>query len=184
MPAHLPVTTLCITVYLMDFKRWIDDLIGDDSLRTASEKIGLAQSTITRQLSRNTLTAPAVIALCRAYGRKPVDGLVETGYLQPWEVEGVGIDAALDKATNQQLLGAVMRRSDPEATYLFGLDEEVINPEMDSDGNVLSFPQSNEQGEDTTPAVHSSTYDPHKSVAYNGPDEDQDRHNKEDGDYH
>lgn len=174
----------------MDFRAWITDLIGGDTLRTASEKIGLAHSTITRQLSRDTLTPQAVIALCRAYDRKPVDGLVETGYLQPWEIEGVGVEAALDKATNKQLLGAVMRRSDPEATYLFGLDQEVINPNMDSDGNVLPFPPESttaadpEQGtdEDTTPPVRTKGYDPLADVAYSGPDEDAQRR-QEDGDF-
>lgn len=142
----------------MNFKQWIEDLIEGDSLRTASEKIGLAQSTITRQLSRNTLTAPAVIALCRAYGRKPVDGLVETGYLQPWEIEGVGIDQAIDQATNKQLLDGIMRRSDPEAQYLFGLDDDVINPEMDEHNNVVELRPDTpddttpEQGESDEPA--------------------------------
>lgn len=174
----------------MDFRAWITDLIGGDTLRTASEKIGLAHSTITRQLSRDTLTPQAVIALCRAYDRKPVDGLVETGYLQPWEIEGVGVEAALDKATNKQLLGAVMRRSDPEATYLFGLDQEVINPNMDSDGNVLPFPPESttaadqEQGtdEDTTPSVRTEGYDPLRHVAYSGEDEDEQRRRQENTD--
>lgn len=133
----------------MDFRTWITDLIGDDTLRAASQKIGLAHSTITRQLSRNTLTAPAVIALCRAYGRKPVDGLVETGYLQPWEIEGVGIDAAIDQATNKQLLDGIMRRSDPESRYLFGLDDDVINPKMDDRNNVVDLRP--DTPDDTTP---------------------------------
>ena len=165
----------------MDFRAWITDLIGGDTLRTASEKIGLAHSTITRQLSRDTLTPQAVIALCRAYDRKPVDGLVETGYLQPWEIEGVGVEAALDKATNKQLLGAVMRRSDPEATYLFGLDQEVINPNMDSDGNVLPFPPEStsaagveqHSGSDATPPVRGPEDDvmPEDAVANDRPEE-------------
>lgn len=177
----------------MDFKQWIDDLIEGDSLRTASQKIGLAQSTITRQLSRNTLTAPAVIALCRAYGRKPVDGLVETGHLQPWEIEGVGIDAAIDQATNKQLLDGIMRRSDPESQYLFGLDEDVINPEMDENNNVIDLRADTpddttpEQGnpEETPPSVHDDDdddgtvrpfdWEPGTYAADSSPDEDAGR---------
>ena len=162
----------------MEHEAWIEELIGADTRRTASSKAGMSESTLSRQISRGTIRPEMVIALCRAYGRKPVDGLVETGYLQPWEVEGVGVDAALDKATNNQLLGAVMRRSDPEATYLFGLDEEVINPEMDNDGNVVGLPtalsQSNEQGHPTDDDVHPDWEDhiPHDAVADTSPDED------------
>ena len=123
----------------MDYTAWIEDLIGTDSLRTASGKIGYSQSTITRQLSRNTLTPQAVIALCRAYDRKPVDGLVETGYLHEWEIEGVGIDSALDQATNDQLVKQIMKRSDPDARYLFGVDE-TINPSPTAE--VLDFPSN------------------------------------------
>ncbi|AHW63731.1 Hypothetical protein CGLY_06430 [Corynebacterium glyciniphilum AJ 3170] len=64
---------------------------------------------------------------------------METGYLQPWEIEGVSIDAAIDQATNKQLLDGIMRRSDPEAQYLFGRTEDVINPEMDDRNNVVDL---------------------------------------------
>lgn len=150
----------------MEHNAWIADLIGEDTRRTASSKAGMAESTLSRQLSRGTLRPEMVIALCRAYGRKPVDGLVETGYLQPWEIEGVGIDQAIDQATNKQLLDGVMRRSNPEARYLFGLDDDVINPERDEHNNVVDIrpgsPHSfdGEQGEpdETTPSVRPLEY--------------------------
>lgn len=133
----------------MEHNAWIADLIGEDTRRTASSKAGMSESTLSRQLSRGTLRPEMVIALCRAYGRKPVDGLVETGYLQPWEIEGVGIDQAIDQATNKQLLDGVMRRSNPEARYLFGLDDDVINPEMDDRNNVVDLRPTTP--DDTTP---------------------------------
>lgn len=150
----------------MEHNAWIADLIGEDTRRTASSKAGMSESTLSRQLSRGTLRPEMVIALCRAYGRKPVDGLVETGYLQPWEIEGVGIDAAIDRATNKQLLDGIMRRSDPEAQYLFGLDEDVINPEMDENNNVVDLrpgtpaDTAREQGEsdEPTPSVRPLEY--------------------------
>ncbi|NWO15758.1 MAG: hypothetical protein HLX46_02690 [Corynebacterium sp.] len=67
-----------------------------------------------------------VIALCRAYGRSPVQGLIETGYINDYEVEGPDVAIALSKATNQQLLDEIMKRSDPQARYLFGGDEDTI----------------------------------------------------------
>lgn len=150
----------------MEHNVWIADLIGEDTRRTASSKAGMSESTLSRQLSRGTLRPEMVIALCRAYGRKPVDGLVETGYLQPWEIEGVGIDTAIDQATNKQLLDGIMRRSDPEAQYLFGRTEDVINPEMDDRNNVVDLRSDSphsfgpEQGEpvETTPSVRPLEY--------------------------
>lgn len=104
----------------MDFNTWLLELIGDDSQRTASAKSGMAESTLSRQLSRGSLRPEMVIALCRGYNRSPVTGLIETGYLREWEAEGVGIPFALHNASNQQILDEILRRSDPEALNLFG----------------------------------------------------------------
>lgn len=104
----------------MDINEWLNELIGSDSQRRASAKIGMAESTLSRQLSRGHLSPEMVIALCRAYDRSPVTGLIETGYLQQWETEGVAIPYALQNASNKQLLDEILRRSDPEALYLFG----------------------------------------------------------------
>lgn len=109
-----------------DFVTWFDRLIGDDTQRVAAQKAGLVESTLSRQLSRGSLRPEMVIALCRGYNRSPVTGLIETGYLQKWETEDVGIPYALEKATNQQLLDEILRRSDPEARELFGADENTI----------------------------------------------------------
>lgn len=118
----------------MDFNAWLLELIGDDTQRSASTKAGMAESTLSRQLSRGALRPEMVIALCRGYGRSPVTGLIETGYLREWEAEDVGIPYALQEATNQQLLDEIMRRSDPEALYLFGDPTgESIDYEMDDD---------------------------------------------------
>ncbi|WP_153246042.1 hypothetical protein [Corynebacterium sp. 805_CJEI] len=80
----------------------------------------MAESTLSRQLSRGSLRPEMVIALCRGYNRSPVTGLIETGYLREWEAEGVGIPFALHNASNQQILDEILRRSDPEALNLFG----------------------------------------------------------------
>ena len=107
-------------------EEWLLELIGTDSMRTAAQKTQYAQTTISRQLSRGNLSPEMVIALCRAYDRSPVQGLIETEYINDYEVEGPDVAIALDKATNQQLLDQIMKRSDPHARYLFGGDEETI----------------------------------------------------------
>lgn len=112
----------------MNFETWLTDLIGEDTRATASKKADYAQSTISRQLSRGYLRPETVIALCRAYDRSPVSGLIETEYINDYELHGPDVEVALHEATNEQLLDEIMRRSDPQARYLFGNegDEETI----------------------------------------------------------
>ena len=147
----------------MNFETWLDDLIQPDSRRTAAGKADYSQSTLSRQLDRGYLRPEMVIALCRAYGRSPVTGLVETGYIEPYETEGVSIPFALEQATNRQILDEIMRRSDPEARHLFGADEDTIG--LADDAEVFEFPNRNvaPRGDDEMPE---------SAVAYSGPDED------------
>ena len=125
----------------MNFESWLTELIGEDTRRTASSKAGMAESTLSRQLSRGHLSPEMVIALCRAYDRSPVQGLVETGYINEYEVQGVDLAIALHDATNEQLLNEIMRRSDPEARYLFGADgdPEVVDIDDAADAAVFDI---------------------------------------------
>ncbi len=105
----------------MDHKEWLDQLVGADSYRTAAAKVGVDQSTLSRQLTRRGVISPEyVIALARAYGRRAGDELVVTGYLAPGDLEGVGIDSALRAATNRQLLEEIERRMESGAGSVFG----------------------------------------------------------------
>ena len=159
-PCHLatpPLTTPIVAVYLprlhlftfrnivsdMNISQWLDNLIGSDARGTAANKAGYAPSTISRQLERGHLRPETVIALCRAYDRSPITGLIETGYIHAHEVDAPEVAAALNRATNQQLLDEVVRRSDPEARYLFGEDEETIG--LADDADVFELPSDNVQ---------------------------------------
>lgn len=127
---------------------WLLELIGTDSMRTAAQKTEYAQTTISRQLTRGRLSPEMVISLCRAYDRSPVQGLVETGYINEFEVDGPGILVALREATNEQLLEEILRRSDPQARHLFGNDgtEDVIG--LRPDFRVVSDPAATNDGGD------------------------------------
>ena len=114
-----------------DHREWALALIDGDSMRSASEKAGYAQTTISRQLEKNSLSPEMVIALCRAYGRSPVDGLVETGYLYPHEITGA-IRTMLHQAKNRDILDEINRRSDPESDRLFARGDNYINPAPDA----------------------------------------------------
>ena len=131
----------------MKTKAWLEELVNPDSLRTAATKADIPVSTLSRQ--QDKLPAEMVIALCRAYDRSPVQGLIETGYINDYEVQGPDVAIALSKATNQQLLDEIMKRSDPQARYLFGGDEDTIglSPQLSAvsdaddmnDGTVREF---------------------------------------------
>ena len=125
----------------MNVNQWLIKLKGEDSMRAASQKSGYAQTTLQRQIDKGVLSPEMVIALCRAYDRSPVQGLVETGYINDYEVEGVDLAIALHDATNEQLLNEIMRRSDPEARYLFGADgyPEVVDIDDASDAAVFDI---------------------------------------------
>ena len=130
-----------------NFTAWLKELAGDDTQKVISQKSGINESTLSRQLSRGTFRPEMVIALCRGYNRSPVTGLIETGYLREWEAEGVGIPFALHNASNQQLLDEIMRRSDPEALYLFGdpAGEAIDYENIDAPVTNLDAHRSNTQ---------------------------------------
>ena len=152
----------------MEHNEWIEQLIDGDSIRAAATKIKTNGSTITRQLQRGGLTPEMVISLCRAYDHPAVEGLVETGYLYPHEVETPGVNLVLPKATNRQLLDEINRRSDPEARQLFTNTNDRDVVDLDESAEVFEFaPKA------ATPAVQPVEYDPLTAVADSSPDEDQ-----------
>lgn len=136
-------------IYFMNFETWLDTLIGDDTRAMAAKKTQYSQSTISRQLSRGYLRPETVIALCRAYGLSPITGLIQTEYIDESELEGVDIPAALNRATNEQILEEILKRSDPEARSFFGKDkdEDVIDLyETSPFEGVTDFPYSDVGG--------------------------------------
>lgn len=110
-----------------------------------------------------------VTAIARAHGVKPADALVETGHLQPDDIDGIGVEEALRRATNRQIFNEIETRSDMEATGMFGKSVGIINPRRVD--NVIPL-QSNSDREEGTPTVEPIIYDPLQDVAYGGEDED------------
>lgn len=175
MVFHLHVwrlTTKRIMIVLMEHKQWIEDLLSGDSMRQASQKVGYAQTTLQRQVDRDRLSPEMVISLCRAYDYPAVEGLVETGYLYPHEVETPGVNLVLPKATNRQLLEEINRRSDPEARRLFTATDDHDVVDLDEDAAVFEFPEK-----PVSPAWDSDDTMPEDAVAKDGkewgqPDDD------------
>lgn len=165
----------------MNYEAWLDELIAGDTRATAAKKAGYAQSTLSRQLERDYLRPEMVIALCRGYGRSPVTGLIETGYLQKWETEGVSVPYALEQATNKQILDEIMRRSDPEARELFGgagHENEVVGLAPVEEFNPRSnnsAPVSDPSATDIDDGTVLEWDDSWEHAAYSGPNETEER---------
>lgn len=113
----------------MDMKRWITSLPGSPLPTQAAEKAGIDRGTLSRQLARNAISANNVIKIARAYNSPPVEALVNTGYLDRSDMQGLGIGEALRNATNRQLLDEVMNRSDPEGKLLLRGGDGAITPQ-------------------------------------------------------
>ena len=158
----------------MNFETWLTDLIGEDTRATASKKADYAQSTISRQLSRGYLRPETVIALCRAYDRSPVSGLIETEYINDYELHGPDVEVALHEATNEQLLDEIMRRSDPQARYLFGNegDEDTVGlaPHLTPVSDVSASLHDDDDG-----VVREFDYAPGEYAADSSPNEQAER---------
>ena len=95
----------------MNMRDWILSLPSSPLPTQAATAAGIDISTISRQLKRNHISAENVIKLCKAFGKSPIDGLIETGYLSPTAQE-ISISSALRDATNRQLAAEVTRRMD------------------------------------------------------------------------
>lgn len=162
---------------LMDYRAWIAALPGHPTQTEAGDAAGIDRSTVSRQLKRGALSMEVVAAMARAHGVKPADALVQTGHLLPEDIEGVGIEEALRRATNRQLFDEIESRADMEATAMFGKSIGVINPSPTAE--VLDFP-SNDRVPPRPAGEDNDT--PLGAVAYSGEDEDAQRQ-KEDSDF-
>lgn len=113
----------------MRHEEWLTRTIGSDSQRSTAGKVGVPQSTISRQLAKGKLDPELVIAIARAYEVSAIDALVDTDYLKEDDVDIAGVPQALGYATNQQLYEEIMRRVDPDAARLFR-PRSVITPDF------------------------------------------------------
>lgn len=137
-------------------------------MRDAAKQAGFNQSAFTRWKNGAKADPDFVVKFARAFHLNVLEALVEAEFItekeaQLHEVKVGGV--TLTDATNEQLLDEIMRRSDPQARYLFGNegDEETIGiaPHL-------------------TPVSAPDDSMPLGAVAYSGPDEDAERNDVDD----
>lgn len=143
----------------MTLKEWLDTLPGSPTVSQAADHSDVSKATLLRHAKSGKTTAEYAVAISRAYEVNEIQALIDLGFVNTEAVDKYGVEAALAAATNEQLLDEIMRRSDPQARYLFG----------------------NEGGDDAIGlAPHLAPVEdmdemPERAVAYNGPDEDAER---------
>lgn len=84
---------------------WLEAKTGD-TRRQMALTIGETPSTF----YRNIESAEVIVAVCRAYGINPVDGLVAGGILEGSEIVAAASSIKLESVPERELLEEVLRR--------------------------------------------------------------------------
>lgn len=97
--------------------------MGDDNNTEAAKKSGISSSNFTRWKKGARADPDFVVKVARAYGVNVLEALVEAEFITEEEAKLRKVQVGgvtLKEATNKQILDEILRRSDPEAAYLFG----------------------------------------------------------------
>ncbi|MEH6802660.1 MAG: hypothetical protein V7697_06570 [Rhodococcus erythropolis] len=90
--------------------QWLEAVVGDDSNRLTAKKSEIEQSSLLKRRKSFRVTADDVIAIARAYGKEPVQALVDTGFLSEVEVKGSNIVSNIAELSDLVLLSEIKRR--------------------------------------------------------------------------
>lgn len=141
----------------MKLQEWLTTLPGSPTVSQAADHSHISKATLLRHAKTGKTTAEFIISISRAYHVNEVEALLDLGFISSAALDAYGVETALGHATNQQLLDEIMRRSDPEARYLFGNegDDDVIGLDP-SIAPVSSLDDARSNGADSD--VHSLPY--------------------------
>lgn len=89
-----------------NISQWLEARTGDTK-RQMAIKLGHTPSTF----NRNIETAEVIIAVCRAYGINPVEGLITAGIIEASEVAQAATESSLADIPETALLEEVLRRA-------------------------------------------------------------------------
>lgn len=89
-----------------NISEWLEQKTGDTK-RQMALKLGQQPSTF----NRNIETAEVIIAVCRAYGINPVEGLIEARIVDSFEVNAAAAESGLREVSETSLLQEVLRRA-------------------------------------------------------------------------
>lgn len=93
-----------------DFRAFMTDATGVDSIRAWARTAGVEPTTLTRQIARGEIKAQVLVALCRAYRIPFPDAFTAAGFISAEEARGAASSGALHDATDRQLVEEMLRR--------------------------------------------------------------------------
>jgi hypothetical protein len=92
-----------------DLKTLLLTATGERSTRAIALRIGMEPSTLNRQL-RADLPVRTLVTICRAYGIAVVPMFVEVGYITAEEAREGTLAAALEQASDAELMHETLKR--------------------------------------------------------------------------
>lgn len=97
----------------MDKYQWLKEAMNGETINELANKAGISSATAWRQFNNDlNFTAENVILIARAYHKDPVEALVAFDYLRDDERGTASLRAALQNATNDDLLTEIAARLD------------------------------------------------------------------------
>ena len=97
----------------MDKYQWLKEAMNGETINELANKAGISSATAWRQFNNDlNFTAENVILIARAYHKDPVEALVAFDYLREDERGTASLRAALQNATNDDLLTEIAARLD------------------------------------------------------------------------
>lgn len=89
---------------------WFKRVTRNDSNRQASERAGISNVTLGRQLKAGELSADLIIKIAQAYEESPIVALIDLGFVSARWMSEHGITTALTRASDEELTDELLRR--------------------------------------------------------------------------
>lgn len=158
----------------MQLQEWLTTLPGSPTASQAADHSGISKATLLRHAKAGKTTAEFTISIARAYEVNEVESLLNLGFIAPSAIDEYSVETALENATNEQLLDEIMRRSDPQARYLFGSegDEDTVGlaPHLTPVSDLSDSLHDDDDG-----VVREFDYSPDEYAADSSPNEQEER---------
>ena len=100
------------------FEEWVQEIAEGASNREIAMKAGIPMTTFHRKWTKGEFTAEDAVTIARAYGRNPIEALVEQGTLTPDEVHNAGVHP-IEEFTMLELAERVIRLTGSKSEIVF-----------------------------------------------------------------
>lgn len=114
------------------FEEWVQEIAEGASNREIAMKAGIPMTTFHRKWTKGEFTAEDAVTIARAYGRNPIEALVEQGTLTPDEVHNAGVHP-IEEFTMLELSREMLRRVQQQAAV-----PDYLSEPMDGTGGKKS----------------------------------------------